>query len=62
MDQCEETCPFLRGLVAAKRGNIESAVRDLLTAHEQKPGDSMFLNELIRHLLSAGQEQCPAQG
>ncbi len=48
---------FLRGLVAAKRGDIESAIPDLLTAHEQKPGDSMFLNELIRHLLTAGQEQ-----
>ena len=48
---------FLRGLVAAKRGDIESAIPDLLTAYEQKPGDSMFLNELIRHLLTAGQEQ-----
>ena len=47
---------FLRGLVAAKRGDIESALRDIRTAHEQKPGDSMVLNELIRHLLSAGQE------
>ena len=45
---------FLRGLVAAKRGDIESTLRDIRTAHEQKPGDSMILNELIRHLLSAG--------
>jgi TolB-like protein/predicted ATPase/Tfp pilus assembly protein PilF len=48
---------FLRGLVASKRGDIESAIRDLQTAHEQKPGDAMVLNELIRHLSSAGQEQ-----
>ena len=47
---------FLRGLVAAKSGDIESALRDIRTAHEKKPGDSMVLNELIRHLLSAGQE------
>jgi TolB-like protein/Tfp pilus assembly protein PilF len=47
---------FLRGLVAAKRGDIESTLRDLRNAHEQRPGDSMILNELIRHLTSAGQE------
>ena len=48
---------FLRGLVASKRGDIESALRDLQAAHEQKPGDAMVLNEMIRHLFSAGQEQ-----
>ncbi len=47
---------FLRGLVASKRGDMESAIRDLHAAHEQKPGDAMVLNELIRHHLSAGQE------
>jgi len=47
---------FLRGLVAAKRGDIESTLRDLRIAREQRPGDSMVLNELIRHLTSAGQE------
>ncbi|HTI37119.1 MAG TPA: protein kinase [Vicinamibacterales bacterium] len=47
---------FLRGLVASKRGDIESAIRDLQAAREQKPGDAMVLNELIRHYLSAGQE------
>ena len=47
---------FLRGLVASKRGDIESAIRDLQAAREQKPGDAMVLNELIRHHLSAGQE------
>jgi eukaryotic-like serine/threonine-protein kinase len=47
---------FLRGLVASKRGDIESAIRDLQAAREQKPGDAMILNELIRHHLSAGQE------
>ena len=47
---------FLRGLVASKRGDMESAIRDLQAAHEQKPGDAMVLNELIRHHLSAGQE------
>ena len=47
---------FLRGLVASKRGDMESAIRDLHAAHEQKPGDAMVLNELIRHYLSAGQE------
>ena len=48
---------FLRGLVASKRGDMESAIRDLQAAHEQKPGDAMVLNELIRHYFSAGQEQ-----
>ena len=47
---------FLRGLVASKRGDMESAIRDLQAAHGQKPGDAMVLNELIRHYLSAGQE------
>jgi eukaryotic-like serine/threonine-protein kinase len=48
---------FLRGLVAAKRGDIESAIRDIRKAHQLKPGDAMVLNELNRHLMSAGQEQ-----
>jgi tetratricopeptide (TPR) repeat protein len=47
---------FLRGLVAAKRGDIESTLRDLQAAHVRRPGDSMILNELIRHFTSAGQE------
>jgi serine/threonine protein kinase len=47
---------FLRGLVEAKRGNVERALTDLETAHRQKPGDAMVLNELIRHTLSAGKE------
>jgi tetratricopeptide (TPR) repeat protein len=48
---------FLRGLVAAKRGDMEGAIRDLRAAHERKPGDAMVLNELVRHYFSAGQEQ-----
>ena len=47
---------FLRGLVEAKRGNIESALRDLRQAHGQRPGDSMVVGELIRYTLSAGKE------
>ena len=47
---------FLRGLVAAKRGNVESALRDFQTAHRQKPGDAMVIGELVRHTLSAGKE------
>jgi len=48
---------FLRGLIAAKRGNIENALPDLRKAHELKPGDAMVLAELNRYLLTAGQEQ-----
>jgi non-specific serine/threonine protein kinase len=46
---------FLRGLVAAKRGDIEAAVRDLRRASELKPGDAGVTNELCRHLYTAGQ-------
>lgn len=53
---------LLRGLVAAKRGDLESAVRDLRRAYELKPGEAMVLRELTRHLLSAGQEQGEAAG
>ncbi len=48
---------FLRGLVAAKRGDLEAAVRDMRRAHDLKPGDAMVPRELSRHLWSAGQEQ-----
>ncbi len=48
---------FLQGLVASKRGDMQSAIRDLQAAHERKPGDAMVLNELVRHYFSAGQEQ-----
>jgi len=44
---------FLRGLVAAKRGDIEAAVRDIRRAYELKPGDLAFL-ELMRWLFTAG--------
>jgi TolB-like protein len=44
---------YLRGLVAAKRGDIEGAVRDIRQANELKPGDAAIL-ELMRHLFSAG--------
>jgi len=47
---------FLQALVASKRGDIESAIRDLRAAHERKPGDAIVLNELVRHYFSAGQE------
>ncbi len=47
---------FLQGLVAAKRGDLEAAVRDIRRAHELKPGDASVLTELARHLFSAGQE------
>jgi len=46
----------LRGLVAAKRGDMVSAIRDLQAARERKPGDAMVLSELVRHHTSAGQE------
>ena len=48
---------FLRGVVAAKRGELKLALRDLRKAHELKPGDSMILGELNRFMLSAGLEQ-----
>lgn len=47
---------FLRGLVAAKRGDIEGAIRDMRRAHALKPGDASVARELMRHLLTAGQE------
>jgi tetratricopeptide (TPR) repeat protein len=48
---------FLQGLVASKRGDMKSAIRDLQAAHARKPGDAMVLNELVRHYFSAGQEE-----
>jgi|SoiMethySBSTD1v2_1073268.scaffolds.fasta_scaffold47713_3 eukaryotic-like serine/threonine-protein kinase len=47
---------FLRGLVAAKRGDIEGAVSDMRNAHALKPGDASVARELMRHLNAAGQE------
>ena len=47
---------FVRGLVAAKRGDLEAAVRDMRTAHELNPGDASVVMELARHLFSAGRE------
>jgi TolB-like protein len=44
---------YLRGLVAAKRGDIEGAVRDMERARELKPGDVANL-ELMRHQFTAG--------
>jgi serine/threonine-protein kinase len=44
---------FLRGLVAAKRGDIEAAVRDIRRAHDLKPGGLAHL-ELMRWLFTAG--------
>jgi eukaryotic-like serine/threonine-protein kinase len=44
---------YLRGLVAAKRGEIEKAVRDIRRASELKPGDAATL-ELMRYLYTAG--------
>jgi serine/threonine protein kinase len=48
---------YLKGLVAAKRGDIETAVRNIRTASQLKPGDTAMPRELARHLLTAGQEQ-----
>ena len=45
---------FLRGLVAAKRGDIEAAVRDIRRACELKPGDAGALLELTRYVFAAG--------
>ena len=47
---------FLRGLVAAKRGNLEGAVRDMRRAYQLKPGDASVVTELCRHLQAAGLE------
>jgi len=47
---------FLRGLVAAKRGDLESALRDIRRASELRPGDAQVLGEWIRHLYTAGQQ------
>jgi len=47
---------FLRGLVAAKRGDLEGALRDIRRASELRPGDAQVLGEWIRHLYSAGQQ------
>ena len=44
---------YLRGLVAAKRGEIEEAVRDIRRACALKPGDAATL-ELMRFLFTAG--------
>jgi serine/threonine protein kinase len=44
---------FLRGLVAAKRGDVEAAVRDIRRAHDLKPGGLAHL-ELMRWLFVAG--------
>ena len=44
---------YLRGLVAAKRGDIEGAVRDIRRACTLKPGDAATL-ELMRFLFSVG--------
>jgi eukaryotic-like serine/threonine-protein kinase len=45
-----------RGLVAARRGDIERALPDLRRAAELKPGDGAVLAELGRHAFNAGQE------
>jgi non-specific serine/threonine protein kinase len=47
---------FLRGLVAARRGAVGPALRDMRAAYEQKPGDATILLELCRQLFSAGHE------
>jgi non-specific serine/threonine protein kinase len=44
---------YLRGLVAAKRGDTEGAVRDIRRACALKPGDAATL-ELMRFLFTAG--------
>ena len=46
---------FLRGLVAAKRGDLEGAIRDMRHASDLKPGNATVVGELARHLYSAGQ-------
>jgi serine/threonine protein kinase len=47
---------YLRGLIAAKRGDLEGAVRDMRRANERKPGDAEISTEWVRHLFSAGRE------
>jgi tetratricopeptide (TPR) repeat protein len=44
---------YLRGLIAAKRGDTEGAVRDIRRAVALKPGDAATL-ELMRFLFTAG--------
>jgi eukaryotic-like serine/threonine-protein kinase len=45
---------YLRGLVAAKRGNIEEAVRDIRRACALNTGDAAATLELMRYLFTAG--------
>jgi eukaryotic-like serine/threonine-protein kinase len=45
---------FVRGLVACTRGRPEEGLRDLLRAHELRPGDTNVLTELVRFSHSAG--------
>jgi serine/threonine protein kinase/tetratricopeptide (TPR) repeat protein len=47
---------FVRGLVAATRGQIEPAIRDLYRAHRMRPGDWNVLIEWVRWSMSAGLE------
>jgi tetratricopeptide (TPR) repeat protein len=47
---------FARGLVAAKRGDLERALPDLRRAAALKPGDGGILAELCRFAFAAGQE------
>jgi TolB-like protein len=55
LDRDPEACLgiYLRGLIAAKRGDIEGAVRDIRRACVLKPGDAATL-ELMRFLFTAG--------
>ncbi|MGQ0734820.1 MAG: protein kinase domain-containing protein [Acidobacteriota bacterium] len=45
---------FVRGLVAATRGRPEEGLVDLYRAHDQRPGDSNVLVELVRFSEAAG--------
>jgi serine/threonine-protein kinase len=45
---------FVRGIVAAQRGDTESALEDLLRAHERQPGDFNIKGELMRFTQCAG--------
>jgi TolB-like protein len=45
---------FVRGIVAALRGDTERALTDLLRAHERQPGDHNIQAELFRFTQSAG--------